>query len=160
ALLGWWWPRNPFTRDYRGEAGPPREEPVGWLSGSCLLLRRSAFAAVGGFDAAYFMYFEDLDLCRRLGRAGWRSIYVPSAVVRHVGGHATSRTPRAMLRAHHRSAYRYLAREYAGPRWLPVRAVLAVGLAARYLLSLAVRGVREGAQPVRPGSALDDDKVA
>jgi N-acetylglucosaminyl-diphospho-decaprenol L-rhamnosyltransferase len=154
ALLGWWWPRNRFTQSYRRERRDPVEATAGWLSGSCLLLRRAAFDAVGGFDERYFMYFEDLDLCRRLGEAGWASVYVPSAVVVHTGGHATRRHHRAMLRAHHASAYRYLSGVYRGWRWAPVRLLLRAGLAARYLVSLVVRPVREGARPTRTATAL------
>jgi N-acetylglucosaminyl-diphospho-decaprenol L-rhamnosyltransferase len=130
------------------------EGEAGWLSGSCLLLRRGAFEQVGGFDSSFFMYFEDVDLCDRLGRAGWRSVYVPTAVVEHSGGHATKRVPRMMLRAHHSSAYRYLARRYAGTRFAPLRLVLGLGLLARYLLSLASRRTAEGAAPTRSASAL------
>jgi N-acetylglucosaminyl-diphospho-decaprenol L-rhamnosyltransferase len=149
ALFGWWWPANPWTASYRREHGEPVEATTGWLSGSCLLLRREAFEAVGGFDPAYFMYFEDLDLCERLAHAGWASVHVPSAVVTHEGGHATRTVSGRMLRAHHRSAYRYLSRRYPGPRWAPVRLALAVGLLSRYLLSLLVSRVGEGAQPTR-----------
>ncbi len=136
ALFGWWWPGNPWTRSYRRERGGPVEAAAGWLSGSCLLLRRNAFQAVGGFDPAYFMYFEDLDLCRRLADAGWSSVYVPSAVVEHTGGHSTVRNRDAMLRAHHDSAYLYVSRQYPGLAWFPVRAILWLGLAIRYRLVL------------------------
>ena len=74
AVLGWWWPGNPWTRSYRAERELVTERPAGWLSGSCLLLRRAAFDEVGGFDPGYFMYFEDLDLGERLGRAGFGAI--------------------------------------------------------------------------------------
>lgn len=157
ALLGWWWPTNRFTQSYRRERAAPVEATAGWLSGSCMLLRRKAYEQVGGFDEGYFMYFEDLDLCRRLAEAGWSSVYVPGAVVSHVGGAATRHAKPAMLRAHHRSAYRYLARQYAGPRWLPVRAVLALGLALRYLLARVLAPVREGARPTRSASVLKGD---
>ncbi|MEO6715373.1 MAG: glycosyltransferase family 2 protein [Mycobacteriales bacterium] len=156
ALLGWCWSGNPWTRAYRRESGVPVEGPTGWLSGSCLLVRRTAFEAVGGFDTRYFMYFEDLDLCRRLAASGWQSVFVPGAVVEHVGGHV-ARAPKhskAMLLAHHRSAYRYLAGQYAGPRWALVRAVLAAGLAGRFVASLLLRRVREGAAPNRDASVL------
>jgi N-acetylglucosaminyl-diphospho-decaprenol L-rhamnosyltransferase len=155
ALAGWWWPANPWTASYRGERDRPVEGPVGWLSGSCLLLRRDAWESVGGFDPAYFMYFEDTDLGDRLGRAGWLSVYVPSAVVTHTGGHATARARDRMVRAHHVSAYRYLSRRYPGARWAPVRAALAAGLAGRYLLSRAIAGVGEGARPTRPATLVD-----
>ncbi len=154
ALAGWWWPSNPWTASYRREREAPVEGEAGWLSGSCLLLRREAFEQVGGFDPDFFMYFEDVDLCDRLGRAAWASVYVPTAVVEHGGGHATKRAPKLMLRAHHSSAYRYLARRYPGARHAPLRLLLALGLFARYLLSLASRRTAEGAAPTRSASVL------
>lgn len=156
ALFGWWWPANPWTRSYRAESGSPVEGTTGWLSGSCMLLRRESFAAVGGFDPSYFMYCEDMDLCRRLGEAGWESVYVPGAVITHEGGHATSRSAGPMLREHHRALYRYLSRQYAGPAWAPVRVVLGAGLLLRYLLAARVRSVGEGAAPTRSADVLEE----
>ncbi len=151
ALCGWWWPSNPWTASYRRERGEPVEGPAQWLSGSCLVVRRAAFDAVGGFDPAYFMYFEDLDLGERLGRAGWQNVYVPSAVVVHTGGHATARDPGAMAAEHHRSAWIYLSRHYPGWRWAPVRWTLRAGLFVRSAIARRVRGVAEGAAPQRRG---------
>lgn len=128
ALLANVWPGNPWTRCYRQNHGTPRERAAGWLSGSCLLLRRDAFHAAGGFDPRYFMYFEDVDLGDRIGRAGWCNVYAPSAVVTHRGGHATARRPRRMLAAHHESAYRYIADRYHAPLWRPVVLAIRVGL--------------------------------
>ena len=155
ALCGWWWPSNPWTATYRRERGTPAEGPVGWLSGSCLLVRREAFVAVGGFDPGYFMYFEDLDLCERIGAADWQNVYVPTAVVCHEGGHSTSRNAVAMVAAHHASAWRYLSRRYAGWRWLPVRAVLRAGLWARLALARRFHQVGGPAQPTRSADVLD-----
>jgi len=155
AVFGWWWPANPWTAAYRRERGAPAEGPVGWLSGSCLLVRREAFDAVGGFDPAYFMYFEDLDLCERIGRAGWQNVYVPGAVAVHEGGHATSRHAAAMVAAHHASAYRYLSRRYAGWRWLPVRLLLRLGLAVRAALARRVPSMAAGARLARRPAAGD-----
>jgi N-acetylglucosaminyl-diphospho-decaprenol L-rhamnosyltransferase len=146
ALFGWWWPSNPWTARYRRERHNPVEGPVGWLSGSCLLVRRSAFEAINGFDPSYFMYFEDVDLGERLGKAGWKNIYVPTAAVVHSGGHATSHEHPQMAAAHHRSAYLYLSRHFPGLKWLPVRLVIRVGLAARSMLASRVRSVAEAAR--------------
>jgi N-acetylglucosaminyl-diphospho-decaprenol L-rhamnosyltransferase len=130
ALLGTIWPGNRWTRRYRREQ-LPEERTAGWLSGSCLLLRRAAFDSVHGFDPRYFMYFEDVDLGERLAAAGWLNVYAPSAEIVHTGSHATDQNRRAMFVEHHRSAYRYLAGRYAGRRWAPVRLVLRAGLMAR-----------------------------
>src|SRR6185436_5941084 len=61
---------------------------VPWAVGAFLLLRREAFDAAGGFDPAQWMYAEDVDLCWRLGQAGWKVLYEPEARVRHAHGAA------------------------------------------------------------------------
>ena len=134
AALGRVWRANPWTRAYRQEDVAVTERMAGWLSGSCTLFRREAFDAVGGFDERYFMYFEDVDLGDRLGRAGWLSVHVPSAEVIHLGGHATSQASARMLAAHHESAYRYLADRHTGPAWAPIRLAIKAGLALRLKL--------------------------
>jgi N-acetylglucosaminyl-diphospho-decaprenol L-rhamnosyltransferase len=139
GVLGAVWPGNPWTREYRQSDSAVHERPAGWLSGSCLLVRRVAFDSVHGFDPRYFMYFEDVDLGDRFTRAGWLNVYAPSAEVVHVGGHATARASTRMLAEHHRSAYRYLADRHPGPRWAPLRLVLRAGLELRWRL-LARRG--------------------
>jgi N-acetylglucosaminyl-diphospho-decaprenol L-rhamnosyltransferase len=126
------WQRNPWTLAYRRESDPSdRARDAGWLSGSCLLVRRSAFDAIGGFDEGYFMYFEDVDLGFRLGRAGYRNVYEPAATVTHVGAHSTGGESARMVAAHHASARRFLSKKYAGWWLWPVRVVLRVGLAVR-----------------------------
>lgn len=154
ALFGWCWPTNPWTASYRRERGAPREMTTGWLSGSCQLLRREAFEAVGGFDESYFMFMEDVDLGRRIGQADWQSVYVPSAVVEHLGGHSTKRSSRRMVVAHHRSMIRYLSRQYPGPGLAPLRLLLTVGLGARLLLVLAFAKDSAGAKATRSADLL------
>ncbi|MGH3887411.1 MAG: glycosyltransferase family 2 protein [Pseudonocardiaceae bacterium] len=142
ALLGPVWPGNPWTTAYRQSDTALGERTAEWLSGSCLLLRRAAFESVGGFDSRYFMYFEDVDLGDRLGRAGWLNVYVPTAEVTHLGGHATSRVSELMLAEHHRSTYRYLADRYPGTLRAPLRLALRAGLAGRS--ELVRRAARRG----------------
>jgi GT2 family glycosyltransferase len=69
-----------------------RVRSAGWLSAACLLCRRSAFEAAGGYDEDFFLYFEDIDLCARLRRSG-RLLFDPAVKVVHVGGATTA--PRA-----------------------------------------------------------------
>ena len=140
ALFANLWVSNPWSAAYKRdrETGP---RDAGWLSGSCLLVRRSAFEAVGGFDERYFMYFEDVDLGYRLGKHGFRNVYEPSTSIVHTGAHATGGESRRMIRAHHESARRFLSSKYPGPLLWPVRVVLTVGLAVRS--RLATRGLAE-----------------
>jgi N-acetylglucosaminyl-diphospho-decaprenol L-rhamnosyltransferase len=63
---------------------------VDWVAGACFLVRRDAFAAVGGFDESYFLYAEEADLCARLRQAGWSIEWVPGSVTIHRSGHSTS----------------------------------------------------------------------
>ncbi|MDT5208193.1 MAG: N-acetylglucosaminyl-diphospho-decaprenol L-rhamnosyltransferase [Mycobacterium sp.] len=131
AVVGPFWKANPWTAEYRQERTEPSERPVGWLSGSCLLLRRSAFDEISGFDERYFMYMEDVDLGDRLGKAGWQNIYVPSAEILHDKGHATGRDPARNLAAHHTSTYTFLADRHP-ERWqAPLRWTIRAALAAR-----------------------------
>jgi N-acetylglucosaminyl-diphospho-decaprenol L-rhamnosyltransferase len=140
AVVGPFWKSNPWTAEYRQERLEPSERPVGWLSGSCLLLRRAAFEEVSGFDERYFMYMEDVDLGDRLGKAGWQNVYVPSAEILHDKGHATGRDPARNLAAHHTSTYTFLADRHPRRWQAPLRWTIRAALAAR--AGLVVRSSR------------------
>ncbi len=136
ALFSNLWADNPWTtaylRDIRNELGA---RDAGWLSGSCVLVRRSAFDELHGFDPRFFMYFEDVDLGNRLGKAGYRNLYWPTASITHSGAHSTTGdTSDAMIRAHHTSARLFLGTKYPGVWLWPVRVTLTVGLSVRSFL--------------------------
>jgi N-acetylglucosaminyl-diphospho-decaprenol L-rhamnosyltransferase len=133
ALFSGIWPNNPWSQAYRQDKVVERGEqvPTGWLSGACVLVRRTAFTEVGGFDDRYFMYFEDVDLGKALGEAGWINLYVPSARIMHIGGDTASRFPAKTLRAHHDSAYNYLAKKHPAGWLAPVRLAIWIGLRVR-----------------------------
>jgi N-acetylglucosaminyl-diphospho-decaprenol L-rhamnosyltransferase len=96
-----------FTRettvDYPTDRGPL---DVDWLAGMFMLFRADAFRGVGGFDERYFLYYEDVDLCRRLHASGQRVLYEPRAEVIHEARRASRRDPRLALR-HAMSIGRY-----------------------------------------------------
>lgn len=125
------WPGNPWTRRYLNDAETTARRDAGWLSGSCLLVRRSAFDEVDGFDTGYFMYFEDVDLGYRFGKHGYRNVYEPAVRVVHTGAHSTTGDSAGMVTAHHTSARRFLTKKYSGPLLWPVRFTLGVGLSIR-----------------------------
>lgn len=129
------WTGNPWTRAYRKDAEQdPSSRDAGWLSGACVLVRRTAFEKLGGFDPSYFMYFEDVDLGFRLGKSGYRNVYAPSASVIHSGAHSTDGESAQMIKTHHDSARLFLARKYSGFWLWPVRFVLTIGLQLRSAL--------------------------
>jgi N-acetylglucosaminyl-diphospho-decaprenol L-rhamnosyltransferase len=137
AALGLVWKTNPWTRRYRQlDSDPTRARDVDWVSGAAVWLRREALDDVGGWDERYFMYMEDIDLCLRLRRAGWRVTFEPAGEVMHVQGASTSKRPFRMIVEHHRSVWRFAARRYRGWR----RALLiplAGALALRCLAAMA-----------------------
>ena len=117
GLLGMVLPRNRFTRRYRLLDWDHRlPAKVDWVSGACFMVRRSTWEALRGFDPAYFMYMEDVDLCWRARQAGWDVGYEPSAEVVHVQGVSADRHPYRMLAAHHRSMWRFALRTAEGPK--------------------------------------------
>ena len=140
AVVSPFWMSNPWTAAYRQDRMEPSERAVGWLSGSCLLLRRGAFDEVHGFDPRYFMYMENVDLGDRLCAAGWLNVYVPTAEILHDKGHATGRDPAFNLAAHHRSTYTFLADRHR--RWwqAPLRWSIKSALVVRE--GLVVRSAR------------------
>lgn len=87
-----------------------RARTVDWITGACMLIPREAWDAVGGFDEAYFFYFEDVDLCRRLRRAGYEIRYAPDAVVVHFGGGSSAPADPRIMSWYRREQLRYYAR--------------------------------------------------
>jgi hypothetical protein len=129
-------------------AGRPWEPD--WVSGSCLLARREALDAVGGFDEGFFLYEEDADLCLRLRRAGWRIAFTPEAEVVHRLGRSMAQAPARARAEYHRSHLRYY-RKHNGPlATLGLRAAIAAPALARLVSSLrpgeAARARREEAR--------------
>jgi GT2 family glycosyltransferase len=64
------------------------QEDIFWSSGACMLVRESAWQECGGFDTGFFAHMEEIDLCWRFNKAGYRIRYIPESVVYHVGGGA------------------------------------------------------------------------
>lgn len=89
---------------------------VDWVVGACFIVRREVWDAVGGFDESYFLYFDDVDLCTRVRRAGWTVRFDPNVVVQHAWQGASRRSLLAAPTRHHvRSMARFFARN---PRYL------------------------------------------
>lgn len=144
AFLGAVAPNNRFTRRYRlldwDHASARR---VDWVSGACFVIRGDLFRSIGGFDQRYFMYLEDVDLCRRVGDAGFGVSYEPAACVMHVQGVSAAQVPYRMLVAHHRSILRWWWRTSSPLARLAAPAVTA-GLGLRLMLTAAARLLGRG----------------
>ncbi|MBN1660882.1 MAG: glycosyltransferase family 2 protein [Anaerolineae bacterium] len=75
-----------LRRYYLADVADDVIQSVDWLVGACLVVRRAACEQVGGLDERFFMYFEELDWCRRYKAAGWDVVYLPTATVIHHEG--------------------------------------------------------------------------
>lgn len=81
------WPRNQvLSRYYVLDRPDDAVSQIDWVVGACMLVRRAVLDQIGGFDEGFFMYSEELDLCRRAVGAGWQVVYLPQAVVTHHEG--------------------------------------------------------------------------
>ena len=136
AMLKDVWKSNPFSRWYHGHNQLGHSRRADWLSGACLLIRREAFEEVGGFDDDYFMFFEDTQLGKDMLEKRWRSVYVPRALVTHDTSKSWRDQPDSMIRAHHESAEKYIAKAYPKKWQAPIRRVTQIGLRIHSRLTL------------------------
>jgi GT2 family glycosyltransferase len=131
-------PLLPLTRRRTGDFTHDRPGRVPWVVGAALAIRRTAFEGAGGFDESYHMYFEEVDLCYRLGKAGWETHFTPDAEVIHLIGASTRQRRAEMLLRTRLSSLEFYRRHHRG---IP----LAVGLTMEYAITLG-RLLRDGAR--------------
>ncbi|MBK9384770.1 MAG: glycosyltransferase family 2 protein [Planctomycetes bacterium] len=114
------WPRNPvmrryFMRDYDHRTSRDVDQPPG----ACLLIRREVLEKVGVFDEELWLYFNDVDLCKRIRRAGWLIHYLVEAPVVHHVGQSTKRFSTRVVEWH-RNRLAYFRKHYGrlGAAWV------------------------------------------
>lgn len=90
------------------------EGPCDWASGACLLVRRDVLTEIGGFDEGFFLYREDVDLCRRIWNAGYAVGYTPAVECMHIGGASAPRW--RLLGVLANSRIRYARKHFGRPR--------------------------------------------
>ncbi len=106
-----------------------RQRSLPWLTGAAMLVRRSLFELVGGFDGDYFMYFEDSDFCARIRSAGSEIVYLPGPSLIHLHGCSIDIIPGRMAYEYRRSQLLY----YQKHRMLSARIILRIYLLVKYL---------------------------
>ena len=102
-----------FNRYNLGAISPETVHEIDAGTAACLLVRRAALDKVGLFDPEFFMYGEDLDLCFRLRKGGWKIFYLPDAVSVHVKGTSTRQATQKMLYEFHRAMWIFHKKHYA-----------------------------------------------
>lgn len=105
-------PFSLFTRHLLPASLPTEPRPVGWVSGGALLIRRSLFMQLRGFDEHFFLYWEDVDLCRRAAHLGQQTILLPSARAVHQRG-ASLKSAARKTALYDASADKYFRKYYA-----------------------------------------------
>jgi GT2 family glycosyltransferase len=123
-LYGRWYPSRAPSRD-------AAVVTADYVSGACLLIRRAAFDAVGGFDESFFLYAEEVDLCRRLHDAGWKVAHAPGAKVRHRGGASSARAQREA--ALYRGRVLYFRKHQGAAATAVLKAMILASVAAKRL---------------------------
>lgn len=87
TLLQQWFPRHRvLTRFYMLDTRDDATQPVDWINGAAMFVRRAVYEQIGGLDEQFFMYSEELDWCYRAKQAGWEIYYLPTAQVTHYEG--------------------------------------------------------------------------
>lgn len=105
------------------------------LMGACLVLRRAVLDQVGLLDEAYFMYSEEVDLCYRVHKAGWKLAWVPQAQVVHHGGRSTQQVANEMFLRLYEGKIRYFRKHYGGVVVLVYKLILGAASLGRILLA-------------------------
>jgi N-acetylglucosaminyl-diphospho-decaprenol L-rhamnosyltransferase len=116
-----------------------RAQPVPWVLGAVLAIRCDALQQVKGFDPAFFMYFEEVDLCYRLTLAGWQIHFAPVTEVVHIGGVSTSAYRLPMFRALYQSMVRYYRTHYPPQQLHLLRPVMMLILGLRFVRDFILR---------------------
>ncbi|MCB0063900.1 MAG: glycosyltransferase family 2 protein [Caldilineaceae bacterium] len=118
---------------HRWSAAEPR--PVDIVQGAALMVRRNIVQELGLFDTDYFMYTEEVDLCRRIQQAGWQIWWVPQSTIIHYGGQSTRQVARAMFLQLYRSKILYFRKHHGRIATVAYKGVLLSATVARLLLT-------------------------
>jgi len=135
VLIGIFWSKNPYTRKYKMiDFDHDKEVKIDWVSGACMALRRKALKEVGLFDERYYMYVEDLDICKRMWQAGWEVRYFPKAIVLHHIGGSTKGAGIELFYQQQKSVFRYFLKNYGNTWRIIFSPLLAIALGFRILI--------------------------
>jgi GT2 family glycosyltransferase len=127
----------------RGAWNPERPRRIPWAVGAFLLVRRTAWEQIGGFDPTLWLSAEDLDLGWRMREANWFTRYEPAAVVHHAESAATRTVWGDDLAIHwQRCAYAWMLRRYGRGRTMVVGTLNLAGSGVRLVVELALSGFR------------------
>lgn len=136
SLLSQWFPDNPYSVRYLMKDFNHEEvRDVDWLSGCCLMVPRAVFDKVGGFDENYFLFNEDIDLCRSIHQNGLKVIYFPFAGITHHISTSDSKVPARIIIKRHLGMSHYYKKHHGDN--LMVSMIVKTMISLRCLTQLA-----------------------
>jgi GT2 family glycosyltransferase len=110
---------------------------VPWVKGAALVIRKSAFEEIGGFDESFFMFHEETDFCRRCTSAGWDVCFVPGATVVHVGSASTDQCRAEMAFQLFSSTMQFHSKHFGPIRCIFLKVLWGSIVLGRYILASA-----------------------
>jgi len=130
-------PRSRWLNGYKmGDFDHRHSREVDQTMGSFFVIRRELIDKIGFLDTGYFMYYEEVDYCRRCRDAGYKVFFEAAATVRHVGGGSARAVKVLTIRRTMRSMRRYFAKRFGGWTWLPLLAIVSLDWATHAVHAL------------------------
>jgi hypothetical protein len=115
-----------------------RQADIEQLIGAAMVIRKEIFEQVGRFDERFFMYYEEVDLCRRLKDGGFRVVYYPVAQLVHLGGKSAKQIPAKTRFMMFQSLLLYFHKNMPGYSYLPLSILFKIGVLSRQVYELTV----------------------
>jgi GT2 family glycosyltransferase len=112
-----------------------QSQDVEWANGACLMIRKALFDRLGGLDERFFMYFEDVDLCRRIQRLGYRVRHVAEGEVVHLLGRSSRANRNGLNKQWELSRIRYVEKHFVQPRRFLMKSWIALGVMRKLLMT-------------------------
>ena len=153
SLLTRMFPNNRFTSanilSNTSDGKTPME--VDWVSGACMVVKREALDDVGLLDERFFLYWEDVDWCKRMWNKGWKVTYYPRATIQHAVGGSSERNLIRSIFEFHKSAYTYFVKYFKSPKPL-IKPLIIAGLSLRFFGILMLQSLRRVVLNPKPKS--------
>lgn len=137
SFVSRFFPKNRHTTRYlMTDYDHKKSREVDWVSGCCMMVPKSAFKKVGGFDEKYFLFNEDVDLCHSLKHHGYKTLYLPDAKIYHDITSSNRKVPHKIILKRHLGMSHYIKKHFTGNPILGV--LIHAMIAVRYLTQVVI----------------------
>lgn len=139
--LDWVFPNHVYGVYRRACETATEPFEVGWVQGSCLMLRDKVYQKIGGLDEGFFLFCEEPDFCDRAFKAGWKTYFLPSARIHHLESSSVSRYPLRKLHHHHISPLYYFRKRQQRRSVIILKLGFSLELIAKSLIRLGLDSI-------------------